>query len=86
MFKVGDIVRITQGVGIVRWIGNRKAPKDGDPSNPLEPVPDLWEMAVAVQNPASSMFHSYTYNAFLEYTQSATEEELKEFNVLQKSK
>ena len=48
MFKVGDIVRITQGVGIVRWIGNRKAPKDGDPNNPLEPVPDLWEMAVTV--------------------------------------
>ena len=86
MFKVGDIVRITQGVGIVRWIGNRKAPKDGDPNNPLEPVPDLWEMAVEVQNPASSMFHSYTYNAFLEYTQSATEEELKEFNELQKNK
>ena len=86
MFKVGDIVRITQGVGIVRWIGNRKAPKDGDPNNPLEPVPDLWEMAVTVQNPTSSMFHSYTYNAFLEYTQSATEEELKEFNELQKNK
>ena len=39
MFKVGDIVRITQGVGRVTWIGNRKAPKDGDPNNPLVPVP-----------------------------------------------
>jgi len=86
MFKVGDVVRITQGVGRVKWIGNRKAPKDDDPNNPLVPVPDLWEMAVEVQNPASSMFHSYTYNAFLEYTQSATEAELKEFNELQKSK
>ena len=86
MFKVGDVVRITQGVGRVKWIGNRKAPKDGDPNNPLVPVPDLWEMAVEVQNPASSMFHSYTYNAFLEYAQSATEVELKEFNKLQKSK
>jgi len=86
MFKVGDVVRITQGVGIVKWVGNRKAPKDGDPSNPLEPVPDLWEMAVTVQNPASSMFYSYTYNAFLEYTKLATEAELKEFNELQKSK
>ena len=86
MFKVGDVVRITQGVGIVKWVGNRKAPKDGDPSNPLEPVPDLWEMAVTVQNPASSMFYFYTYNAFLEYTQPATEAELKEFNELQKSK
>jgi len=56
MFKVGDIVRIAPGVGIVKWIGNRKAPKDGDPNNPLEPVPDLWEMAVTVQNPASSTF------------------------------
>ena len=86
MFKVGDIVRITQGVGRVKWIGNRKAPKDGNPNNPLVPVPDLWEMAVEVQNPASSMFHSYTHNAFLEYAQSATEAELKEFNELQKSK
>ena len=86
MFKVGDIVRITQGVGRVTWIGNRKAPKDGDPNNPLVPVPDLWEMAVEVQNPASSMFHSYTYNAFLEYAKPATEAELKEFNELQKSK
>jgi len=86
MFKVGDVVRITQGVGRVKWIGNRKAPKDGNPSNSLEPVPDLWEMAVTVQNPASSMFHSYTYNAFLEYTQPATEAELKEFNELQKNK
>ena len=86
MFKVGDIVRITQGVGRVKWIGNRKAPKDGDPNNPLEPVPDLWEMAVTVQNPASSMFYSYTLNAFLEYTLPATAEELKEFNELQKTK
>ena len=86
MFKVGDVVRITQGVGIEKWVGNRKAPKDSDPSNPLEPVPDLWEMAVTVQNPASSMFHSYTHNAFLEYTLPATEAELKEFNELQKSK
>ena len=86
MFKVGDIVRITQGVGRVKWIGNRKAPKDDNPTNPLEPVPDLWEMAVTVQNPASSMFHSYTHNAFLEYTLPATEAELKEFNELQKSK
>ena len=86
MFKVGDIVRITQGVGIVKWIGNRKAPKDGDPNNPLVPVPDLWEMAVEVQNPASSMFYSYTHNAFLEYAKAATEQELKEFNELQKSK
>ena len=86
MFKVGDIVRITQGVGRVTWIGNRKAPKDGDPNNPLVTVPDLWEMAVEVQNPASSMFHSYTYNAFLEYTQPATEEELKAFNETQKAK
>ena len=86
MFKVGDIVRITQGVGRVKWIGNRKAPKDGDPNNPLEPVPDLWEMAVEVQNPASSMFHSYTHNVFLEYAKAATEQELKEFNELQKSK
>ena len=77
MFKVGDIVRITQGVGIVKWIGNRKAPKDDDPNNSLVPVPDLWEMAVEVQNPASSMFHSYTYNAFLEYAKPATEAELK---------
>ena len=86
MFKVGDLVRITQGVGIVRWIGNRKAPKEGNPMNKLEPVPDLWEMAVEIQNPASSMFYSYTYNAFLEYAQLATEEELKEFNELQKNK
>ena len=86
MFKVGDIVRITQGVGRVKWIGNRKAPKDGDPNNSLVPVPDLWEMAVEIQNPASSMFHSYTHNAFLEYAKAATEQELKEFNELQKSK
>lgn len=86
MFKVGDIVRITQGVGRVKWIGNRKAPKDDDPNNPLEPVSDLWEMAVTVQNPASSMFHSYTHNSFLEYTLPATEAELKKFNELQKTK
>ena len=86
MFKPGDIVRITQGIGVVKWIGNRKAPKDGNPNNPLEPVPDLWEMAVQVQNPASSLFPFYTHNAFLEYAQSATKEELKEFNKLQKSK
>ena len=86
MFKVGDIVRIAPGVGIVKWIGNRKAPKDGDPNNPLEPVPDLWEMAVTVQNPASSTFYSYTHNAFLEYAKPATEAELKEFNELQKNK
>ena len=86
MFKVGDIVRVTQGIGRVKWIGNRKAPKDGDPSNPLIPVPDLWELAVEVRSPASSMFHSYTYNVFLEYAQIATEEELKEFNEFQKYK
>ena len=86
MFKVGDIVRITQGVGRVKWIGNRKAPKGGDPNNPLVPVPDLWEMAVEVRNPASSLFHSYTYNAFLEYAQAATEEELAAFNEVQKAK
>ena len=86
MFKVGDIVRITQGIGFVTWIGNRKAPKDGDPNNPLQPVPDLWEMAVQIQNPASSMFPFYTHNAFLEYAQPATEEELKAFNEAQKAK
>ena len=52
MFKVGDIVRITQGVGIVRWSGNRKAPKDGDPSNPLEPVPDLARTPIPQASPS----------------------------------
>ena len=61
-------------------------PKDGDPKNPLVPVPDLWEMAVEVRNPASSLFHSYTYNAFLEYAKAATEEELEAFNEAQKAK
>ena len=86
MFKVDDIVRVTQGVGRVKWIGNRKEPKDGDPNNPLVSVSDLWEMAVEVKNPTSSSFHSYTYNVFLEYAQAATEAELKAFNEAQKAK
>jgi hypothetical protein len=86
MFKAGDIVRITQGVGRVKWIRNRKAPKDGNPNNPLMPVPDRWELAVQIRNPSSSLFAYYTHNAFLEYTHLATAEELDEFNKEQKNK
>lgn len=86
MFKVGDIVRITQGIGVVTWIGNRKEPKDGDPNNPLEPVPDLWEMAVQVMNPKSFTFSFFTYHCLPEYATHASKEELTQFNESQRRK
>jgi len=86
MFKVGDIVRITQGIGKITWIGNRKAPREGNPNLPLEPVPDLWEIAVQIKNPSSFTFPYFTYHANLEYATKASPEELEAFYEAQKTK
>ncbi len=66
-FKVGDKVKITQGVGTIVWMRPRKIPQDGDLSLPLVDGPN-WEFGVMVRNPPECPFPYYIYCAFEEYT------------------
>jgi hypothetical protein len=66
--KVGDKVKISQGIGKIVWMRPRKVPQNGDLSLPLVDGPD-WEIGVMIRNPPECPFPYYIHYAFAEYAE-----------------
>jgi len=69
-FKVGDKVKIYQGIGTVMWVKPRKILQDDDISLPLIDGPD-WEMGVKIYNPPECSFPYYIHYDWPEYAEHA---------------
>ena len=67
-FKVGDKVKICQGVGEVMWIKPRKILQDNNIKLPLIDGPD-WEMGVRIYNPPECEHLYYIHYAWPEYAE-----------------
>ena len=75
--KVGDVVKVAQGVGTVVWMRHRKIPQNNDLSLPLVEGPN-WEMGVMISNPPSCTFPFYIHYAWPEYAELITTKEDKD--------
>ena len=67
-FKVGDKVKITQGVGEIVWIKPRKVLQDNNAELPLIDG-DKFEMGVLIKNMVGCTFPYYIHYAWPEYAE-----------------
>ena len=67
-FKVGDRVKITQGIGEIVWIKPRKVLQDNNIKLPLIDG-DKFEMGVLIKNMSGCTFPYYIYYAWPEYAE-----------------
>tara|TARA_A100001011_G_scaffold400259_1_gene513607 strand:- start:8660 stop:8914 length:255 start_codon:yes stop_codon:yes gene_type:complete len=74
-FKVGDIVRISQGVGRVIYIGDRKMKDPDNPSGPCIPNGKKF-LTVQVKTPRTSPLMYYNHYAWPEYARIVSKGEL----------
>ena len=73
-FKIGDIVKVSQGTGTIVWIKPRKILQNNNIKLPLVDGPN-WEMGVMIYNPPSCTFPFYIHYAWPEYAQLITPKE-----------
>ena len=67
-FKVGDRVKISQGIGEIVWIKPRKALQDNNIELPLVDG-DKFEMGVLIKNMSGCTFPYYIHYAWPEYAE-----------------
>ena len=67
-FKVGDKVKITQGVGEIVWIKPRKILQENNSELPLIDG-DKFEMGVLIKNMSGCTFPYYIHYAWPEYAE-----------------
>ena len=73
-FKIGDIVKVSQGTGAIVWMKPRKILQNNNINLPLVDGPD-WEMGVMIYNPPSCTFPFYIHYAWPEYAELITPKE-----------